>query len=312
MVDEVLIARAPRVRPQLTLVDAALDPLGNDPAQELLDANERWQRGITWRPELCGGAYGVLDVQNDCAPPDWSTYSDPVMIPQATTWAGLDEHPELMPAYWPVRLHVDDECSWLAARNLDYFTSRVTDALALATPKLVGMEFADGVVSKAMGSGAPNLWLSKSGVATDMTPGSGPVSIERGYMILERFLTDCGFGQSGMLHVTRDAIPAWGVRRPAGSKFLLTNLDTIVVPDPGYSGTGPGQSSAPTDGTAWLYATGMVELRMDEIQIQANGGPVSELTDVRTNRVQVQAYRYAAPTWPADCCVGAVHVLLDS
>lgn len=311
MGDELLIARVPRRRPAVTLVDAALDPLGEDAAQQELAPDRAWQSGIEWRPELCGGAWGAIDVQNDCAPPDWTTYTDPVMIAQDTTWAGLDGTPDDRPTYWPVRIHVDDACTWLASRELTYYTDRVEQALALATPKLVGMEFADGVVSQAQGSASPNLWLSKAGVAQDITPAGGAVSIERGYMALERFLTDCGFGQAGMLHVTRDAIPAWGVRRPPGSQLLLTHLDTVVVPDPGYSGKGPG-GSAPAAGEAWIYATGMVELRMDAVQSTADGIPIAEVSEVRQNRVEVQAYRYIAPTPPADCCVGAIRVLLDS
>jgi hypothetical protein len=305
MTDAVLVQPVPRRRPVITLVDMALP--GAEPTPEQLQqdprAADRWVGGITWRPELCGGAWGVID---SCVPDDPS-------VPDVQVIA--DNPISTLPTYFPVRIYVPETCTTLAARDLPYFVDRVTQALTVATPGLVGREFWDGPITRGMvATGAmasPNPYLAQSGVATDLTPGSGAVSIERGYAILEKFLGQCGFGQQGMIHAPRDCVPTLGVRRPPGSNLLLTDMDTLVVPDPGYSGNGPG-NAAPAAGESWIYATGLVTLRMTPPEVMAGGEDWRQVTWTRQNRVEVQAFRYIAPTWDGDCCVGAVRVLLGN
>lgn len=302
MSSALLVTPAPRRRPILTLVDMALPPGGLEESQQALIAGQegdRWVGGITWRPELCGGAWGTIEGCAGLNPDD--TTGIVTMIPEVD---------QTQPEYDPVQIWVREQCTSLASRGLTYFSDRTTNALTVATPKLVGLEFWDGPVSRELG--VANAHLAQTGLAEDLTPAAGAVSISSGYAILERFLGDCGFGQMGMIHATRDAVPEFGVRRPAGTQLLLTWMDTLVVPDPGYPGTGPG-NVVPAAGETWLYATGMVTVRISDIESTANGEKITPETSFpRQNRVEVQSSRYIAPTWDGDCCVGAVRVELGT
>lgn len=300
MSGRIVVSPAKRRRPILTLVDMALPPGELDPAQAALTpaGGNKWPLGITWRPELCGGAWGTIDGCVGLAD-DGSDIIE--MIPE------VDQD---VPEYDPVQIFTREQCPSLSSRDIGYYADRVTDALTIATPKLVGLEFWDAPVSRGLGIDNPH--LAQAGLADDLTPNAGAVSISSGYAILERFLGSCGFGQLGMIHATRDAVPEFGVRRPAGTQMLLTWMDTLVVPDPGYPGTGPGNVPAPA-GETWLYATGLVTVRISDIESTANGERITpEIMFPRQNRVEVQASRYIAPTWDGDCCVGAVRVQLGN
>ena len=87
-----------------------------------------------------------------------------------------------------------------------------------------------------------------------------PVTIARGLALLQKALSDNGFGGQGMIHCPVDVLPNLLSIRRVG-KNVLDSVDNIVVPGVGYSGTGP-STDPPAAGTAWMYATDMVATRI--------------------------------------------------
>jgi hypothetical protein len=95
-------------------------------------------------------------------------------------------------------------------------------------------------------------------------------------------------------------------------------MDNIIVPGSGYptsGATGPiGNANAtPTAGTAWMFATDLVSVRLDEPFVTP---PVfAEALDRSEagapNQVTIRAQRYAAATWDQNR-LAAVRVTLST
>src|ERR1039458_7939477 len=119
------------------------------------------------------------------------------------------------------------------------FVSRATRLLESATPEAIGSEFSTGL--KAQAASYPNNYLQNSGSVVDLTPGGGPPSIARGTQILEDYVANTGFGGQCALHVQPQTAPNLLGARRVGD-LLLTVLDNVVIPDPGYNGNGPGNA----------------------------------------------------------------------
>lgn len=123
---------------------------------------------------------------------------------------------------------------------------------------------------------------------------------------LEQSLAECSCGERGMIHATRQVVTHWVsanlVRREAG--LLVTEMDTIVVPDAGYDGSGPGASPvAPTNGNVWAYATGMVQVRLGQVSFE-------DQVDRSVNDRVVVAKQLAVVWWEG-CCHSAVSIDVD-
>jgi hypothetical protein len=292
----------PVVAPPLNLVTSSRNPLANGD-----ETDGRWVEGFAFQPGL---------------------NVDPDLLPAcgSTDIAG-DKPPQGLVETVPWWVQAADRCTVLGYRGRDWI-GRATDALRAATPKGVEFEFWTGELATA--NGWPNLFLA-NGAATDVTPVGGPVTIEEAIGLLEQALADCGAGGRGMIHCAPVATPSLAITHREGP-LLLTVRDTIVVPGVGYPGTDP-SGAAPAAGTSWLYATGMVDVRLGDIVVFGRNGEVSTqptgdgtwgppsgfdenrfapaLMNRDTNELIVPAARPAAAVWDGVCHF-AVHAQIPT
>jgi hypothetical protein len=124
------------------------------------------------------------------------------------------------------------------------------DTLIAGEPAAAERELWEGTLaSAAIDAGdtayANNLWLTKHGVATDVTPTPGTgVSPQRGLGLLEQFLSDTGVGGWGTIHCQPIVLAHFNYDlRPSGRQ-LFSARNTFIVPGVGYTGRGP--SATPT------------------------------------------------------------------
>ncbi|WP_157892060.1 MULTISPECIES: hypothetical protein [Frankia] len=196
---------------------------------------------------------------------------------------------------------------------------RALRSLVAGTSSAVEYELWTGTIAQA--KGYPQRWLAMpviadGGPVVDLTPAGGPVAPLRALGLLEQALANAGAaapsgaqdavnvstgqpigpGRRGMIHCLPEMLPLWqanGLIRREG-KYLLTLMDSIVVPGSGYPGTGPG-GSTPNVGAAWLYATSMIHIRLEDPYI-VDGEWLADL-DRSVNTVAVTAQRAAAAYW---------------
>lgn len=282
------VAAANPEPPQLSLLDMALRPQSEvDTAGN--PVGDRWTAGFRWAPQACGRVAGV----NDCGTLhrfDYRTAGNP----------GIRTHQ-------PIILEAEYQCTTLGW-DWDYYSKQATANLLAGEAAGAEEELWDGNLARAatgLGQFDSNLWLTKHGVATDITPTAGsPVKPKFGLALLEDFLGQTGFGSRGMVHIPRKLTPHLGVRVDGSN--LLTNLNNLVVPGVGYSGNGPAASdgaagATPAANTAWAYATGRVTYRSSEIVL--NPDTPAQAVDRALNNVRIVASRYSAATW--DLCATA-------
>lgn len=283
----------------VNLVRAALNGLRND------TTGGKWVNGFAYLPELSTrpGVVGPCSI----VPLD--------QLPgnaEAVTW-----QPYL--AWTAVR------CSTTGFEDFDWM-GRAQAQLETGRTAALEREFWAGELAQSDPTLQHNLWLAMPSVnepvsggrtefgPVDLTPGGGPVSMKRSFGMLEQAIADYGAGTRGMIHARPEATPNFtGVRREGN--LLLTNNDTIVVPGNGYPNVGPGGDPA-ADGNTWLYATGLVEVRVDD-QIKLIPDPNEEANwyrqalDPRTNTLVVYAQQFMVASWDGQVHF-AVQAVLDT
>lgn len=293
------VAPPPLQPPRVSLVTSARDPLANGD-----ETDGRWEGGFAFRPEA---------------------NVDPTIRDTCTTDGSNDDVPGSQPALTTVEtvpwmVEAEDDCSTFGFRAADY-VGRATRALAAATPKGVEREFWTGAVAQA--AGWPNLFLA-SPDADDVTPTPGTaVELAEAIALLEDALAMCGDGGRGMIHVAAWSTPSFALIRREG-QLLLTARDTIVVSGAGYMGTGPDGTDPSATGKTWLYATGVVDVRLGPIQVFGQQADTPSTTargqwfdpaatgfdaerfapvllDRSINKVGVRARRMVAATWDGTC-----------
>lgn len=265
----------------------------------------RWQEGFAFRPE----------ANVDPSIRDWCTAD-----------GSNDDVPGSQPPHGlietvPWQVDVEDDCSAMGFAGVDYL-GRVTRALEAATPKGLEREFWTGAVAQA--AGWPNLFLA-SADAVDVTPTPGTaVDLPEAFNLLEDAIAMCGAGGRGMIHVAAWSTPSYDLIRREGP-LLLTARDTVVVSGVGYMGTGPDGGDPSAAGQTWLYATGLVDVRLGDIEVFGQLGrseqdpgdwlPVSGngdgafdparfspvLLDRDTNTIVTKARRMVAAAWDGAC-----------
>lgn len=223
--------------------------------------------------------------------------------------------------------HHEDVCSAFGYGGHD-FVDRAKTQLDLATAKSVEREFWAGDFAQA--KGYANLYLIKSGLATDITPTSVP-SRKRGFELLEQGLADLGAGaaaqvigtgalvggngQQGMIHCRPSELPDMTGIRKVGN-LLMSDRDTIVVAGGGYPNLGPiGNANAtPPAGQAWMFATSMVEYRVDDpLWYPDINDPdaIMQAMNRDTNQIEYRVAKFAAAYWSGLVCL-ACRVTTDA
>ncbi len=236
---------------------------------------------FTTNPESCG-ASGVLAV-------------DPCVVSASKT---VPSNESTLTA-WSFEVWAGDKCSpWELGRD---WQGRARRQLAATLSYQVAHELWTGTI--ALAEGAPNIPLAS--IESDVLT-AGPTSATDALAVLEYALGSAGKGQRGVLHATRHALTYWSqlglLRREGG--LILTMLDTLVVADAGYDGSGPDGQPA-IDGSQWAYATLLPIVRLGP-EVLVPDGDLSEALDRATNTVEYRAERRAAVGF-----VGCVHLAAE-
>ncbi len=239
----------------------------------------RMADGAAWQPESCDLG-GVFDPVL-CAPVATIT---PRVAP------GIEESV-------PFGIWADDRCApWDQERD---WQGRARRSLEATQSYQVAREFWTGTLAKAATPDWPNRYLARPDSDVVST---GPESATDALACLEQGIAQTGHGRRGMIHATPQLVTHWQIggalRREGG--LLLTIMDTIVVPDAGYDGSGPNGEPA-AEGSQWAYGTEVVQVHLGPIEYVPDDPLSGEGFDRASNTVVVRAQRLARVQW--DHCV---------
>ncbi len=235
--------------------------------------------GFAFSPEGCGESDSISSL--DC---------------NGGTSKVIPDNPEQVEA-WAFGVWAGDKCSpFELGRDWRGRAERQLDA---TTSYHVAHELWTGDEAAAMS--APNRSLASldSDVLTD-----GPTSSTDALAVLEYGLGQCYKGRRGYIHATRHAATYWaqlGLLRREGNQ-LLTFLDTVVIADAGYDGSGP-EGQVAEDGSQWAYATGQPIIRLGPIATFPD--EMAQALNRSTNTVEWRAERLAAASWDGCCHLAA-------
>jgi hypothetical protein len=212
------------------------------------------------------GSLGLLAVVGPFDEDETATWTDTGSIspgaapPSTNTTGGPGIYTNLaIVKVVPYLLRSEDKCTSFGFPEHDFIgrAKRLSDNAQYAG---VEAEFWGGALARSLSY--PNDYLTNPTTVTDVTPGSGPPSVARGLAILQDALANCGFGGQGMIHLQPQTSPTLLTSRRNG-QFLYDIFDNVVVPGVGYTGLGP-DNAAPTAGCAWMYATDLVMVRVED------------------------------------------------
>jgi hypothetical protein len=239
--------------------------------------------------------------------------------PTSNTTGGAGQYTNLANVdYVPFLVEAEDYCSTFGFEERD-FKGRALRLLDNVTPGRVEKEFWSGALAQA--HGYPNKYLTKEGVATNLTPGTVP-SVSRGLQILQDALAECGFGGVGMIHTQRQTTTNLLTVIESDPHFTVSNgrlydlFGNIVVPGVGYPGNLGPESSGKVEakaGNAFMFATDLVMCRTEK------DGTIftetfAEATDwgqgANPNSIRMRAQRFAA-AYADFACAFAVEVELQ-
>lgn len=245
--------------------------------------------GFQFAPENCGevGAADPCDTGEKSIPDSLESVEAQAFV----IWAG-------------------DRCSSFG-RDRDR-AQRARNQLEAGESYAVAKELWRGDVARAATPDWPNRYLAST--EADVLTATGglvqPTAATVALACLEQALGDCAHGARGMIHCTRQLATHWqalNLLRREG-QLLLTALDTFVVADAGYDGSGvndAGEIVAAEDGSQWAYATTPVIVQLGEVALVPDG--VASALDRSVNTEEWRAERLAAAEWDG-CCHFAVSV----
>lgn len=133
-----------------------------------------------------------------------------------------------------------------------------------------------------------------------------PLDVVEALGLLEGSLASC-YGNEGVIHVTATTLTHMMSENLVirdGARLRTAN-GHLIAAGQGYPGTGP-DGTAPTSGSAWMYATGAVAVRRSGIIIPSPQS-VQVINRLKNDVVQI-AYRTYVIGW--DCCHFAALVRL--
>lgn len=253
-------------------------------------SERRWENGVEYQSEVCA---------------------------QTSVWAvtcGTDpertdktfEQTFAMVSGSPFVSYLGVQCM-LPGRTLEEYEASVRNALDLCEQRSIERTFWTGDMGNDphLANGVYDPVTNPDGVHV---LGAGAVSVVDGISLLEGWLGDnyCGVG---ILHTPRTVAPyATAQQQIDGTNpRLTTKLGTRWAFGAGYSvNTGPDGTEAAA-GSAWIYATGQVNVWRSPIWIQP--GALEQSFNRRTNDVELVAERAFVLT--RECAVAAVRVNLD-
>jgi hypothetical protein len=261
-------------------------------------AGQRWEYGFRFRPDNCIDI-STWDPHCDDPPGEGDVPGGEVL----KTPAGANEEWE---DYFPVLAETVYQCDSTGWTPQD--DGAALRQLEAAFPKAVGFEFWTGELRPT------NRHLADV-TANDVTPTVGTaVDPVDALASLVQAIADCGGGGRGMIHATPYLASLWacGDCIVEEGNCLVTKVGRhIVVPDPGYPGTGP-NGAVPAAGSTWAYATGMVQVLLGPAQVLRPDATLMTATVTEglverhgiVNAIEIRAERAFAAWW--GCCHAAV------
>lgn len=244
--------------------------------------DERWQadRGFESVPEGCGES-GVLalECEGDTA--------------QMTVAGGQG-----LNAGTPFVVWAGDRCSALAFQSRDW-QARARRQLEVTRSFQIARELWDGALAAG---GIDNPLLTDLTSDTVTAGAADPVDA---LACLEAGMAEQGFGRQGMIHMPPQLmahyVAASAVVRD-GATFV-SPMGHVVVPDAGYTGSGPGGSAA--GASQWMYGTDVIALRLAEVMTVptslSDARDLASAMDRTVNDITVWAVQVVAYQW--DRCV---------
>ena len=217
--------------------------------------------------------------------------------------------------YTPFVVEVPYTCSSWGFQVNDY-EGKALRQLDAGLGKALEHEFWTGAINAAN----PNLtYWTPNDDAHILNPGGAtaptPVSVTLGLALLSGALAQCANGSRGMIHATPVVVGLMAELYLIDdddtneNAYLSTrSRDDIVVSGSGYTGTGPFGQPAPTGTQAWMFATGMVDVRLGEPMVYPE--EFAHALDRATNTVTFRGEQVAAVS-PDACCMFAVLVDYD-
>lgn len=234
---------------------------------------ERWEGGMSWRPERCPSARGF----DPCG--DETGFEDPAV--------GAGDSGIVY--YRPMAFRVEDRCSTRSPAD----DGRVRRQALAVTSYMVARELLTGALSDAQPYETPE----SGGVAdqvnarlasADANTIAGTFDPLSGIGTLEEAARDVSLGQDVFIHVPLAVVPLIDAALRREGQLLFTKTGATVVADAGYGNVGP--DGNPAVGGAWAYATGPVQVRLGEVI-------PGQWVDHRTNEILNYADRLFAATF---------------
>jgi hypothetical protein len=209
----------------------------------------------------------------------------------------IPDNPDTVEA-WPFTAWAGDRCApFELGRD---WQGRARRQLAASLSFQVAGELWGG--AEAQEQSAPNRYLAS--IDSDVLT-AGPTSATDALAVLEYALGQCLHGARGYIHASRHAATYWsqlGLLRREGNQ-ILTYLDTVVIADAGYDGSGP-YGQAAVDGSQWAYATSTPIVRLGPERLIPDSDIAAALNR-STNTVEYRAERRAAVSWDGCCHLAA-------
>ena len=206
----------------------------------------------------------------------------------------------------PIAVYFPLPCSTFGMGDYDLFARRAELALDATLSHGVEQGLGGGVI----------LSNNPSFGDTNLVPlaGGAAVSPAVGLRYLENAIGS-ETGRQGMIHATPAVVTAWGygseftleqgsIREQPSESVLRTRAGTPVVSGSGYIGIDPVDEDSPGANRDWVFATGLVEVRV----ATAVSTEVDQTVDRSDNSVVVRAERYVLAEWDTALQVG---VLID-
>lgn len=226
-----------------------------------VDADNRWQLGYSYRPEL----------------PASSVRNRSTLDGRYGAELGAAGGPAASVEVVPVYLTVEERSSTFGFRGEDH-EGRIKRILEANTSRLLAHELWTGEIADLDGSPNPRLMSTSTTVIT------GSMAPQAAVAVLADAVSKAGMGDA-MLHCSRRV----GIQLPDGwrNEETLEEQGFVVVADAGYTGTGPtGQTGQ------WMYATEIVNVRLGEVELIP--GSFRDSVEPSSNTIIYRAQRVGA------------------
>lgn len=255
----------------------------------------QFRPALSWEPETCnGGESGPADcnpLTRDVTP----TTPGTVVANPITLWA-------------------IDACSTLGIYGRDWQGRARRQLEATQSAQLAEEVWAGAITQATQPSGEETPYLADE--ETLVLEDGDQLPPDEALALLEYAASRCSGGRRVMLHMTTHVLD-WMLGKGstairADGNQLVTALGNLVVPDAGYPGTGPdatGGSGGSDVGNHWLYASSIIQVRLDAIEVRpptmTDAQDLAVMVDRPHNNALVIAQRLAS--YQLDpCCRFAV------